>query len=572
MCSSFDYKTAMHIELNDRSRTLLRAIAVAVISFASAVTLSGCASTPPPPEPYPEISARITAGEEVAADALRASFIAADDLPERLQRLAPLERQVLQMIEDEPLRLGSIGSAILDAYYGSLAGHYAMKTYYERVESAEAAAIHSAWLDKLMGAIENSGDGERTAPYIVLSASEAETWLRLTERSVVGTLYQTSDEIQFGLVTLSKPPQGRLETRHFDLQIAYDAVRRQAQGPEGGDFSPELLIRFLAGQNDSAAQAAIGTFFALSGDGESAINWLHAASRSGNVLANLMLARVHWQRADAAEGELRDTEFGAVLDNYLHAIALGSDEAMLRLGTLYIGGVYGEDNVASGLPLLEQADGLGSAEAAMYLGHLYYAGDTVERDIARADHYYRRGAENGGVRTRATYVRFLLDDDAESFANADAVTWLRDVAEGDAQANVLLGYVNARGLGVTQSLRTAQRHFREAVDAAPDNADIINEVAWTLTVSQFDALRDERYALSIMTKMMESNPTARQNPAFIDTWAAAHAANGQFERAIELQTEALAAAREGDDEDVIVELESHLALFQSGDVVIDPIP
>lgn len=562
----------MHNEMNRWVRSALRALSSALISALAITILTGCASAPPPPEPYPEITARITAGEEVSAEALRASFIAADDLPERLQRLAPLERQVLQMIEDEPLRLGSIGSAILDAYYGSLAGHYAMKTYYDRVESEDASALHSAWLERLSGAIENSGDGGRDAPYVVLSASEAETWLRLADRSVVGTLYQTSDELPFGLVTLSKPTDGPLETKTFDLQIAYDAVRRQAEGPDGGDFSPELLIRFLAGQNDSAAQAAIGTFFALSGDGESAINWLHASSRSGNVLANLMLARVHWQRADAAEGELRKTEFDAVLDNYLHAIALGSDEAMLRLGTLYIGGVYGEDNVASGLPLLEQADTLGNADAAMYLGHLYYAGDTVERDIERADGYYRRGAENGNVRTRATYVRFLLDDDAEAFASEQAIDWLREVADGDAQANVLLGYANARGLGIQQNLRAAKNSFRAAVDAAPDDADIVNEVAWTLTVSQYDALRDERYALGIMTTMMESNPTARQNPAFIDTWAAAHAANGEFKRAIELQTEALAAAREGEDEDVIAELESHLELFNAGDVVIDPIP
>ena len=74
-------------------------------------------------------------------------------------------------------------------------------------------------------------------------------------------------------------------------------------------------------------------------------------------------------------------------------------------------------------------------EAAMYLGHMYYSGESVERDLARANAYYRRGAEAGDVRTRSTYLRFLLDDDAVDFASPEAVSWLVDVAAGDAGAS-----------------------------------------------------------------------------------------------------------------------------------------
>ena len=33
-------------------------------------------------------------------------------------------------MEDEPLRLGAVGSAILDLYYASLAGHQALAKFY----------------------------------------------------------------------------------------------------------------------------------------------------------------------------------------------------------------------------------------------------------------------------------------------------------------------------------------------------------------------------------------------------------------------------------------------------------
>lgn len=535
------------------------------------LAFTGCASQTPP-EPYDSVAARITAGEDVSAATLRRSFLTAPDFPSRLQKLGPLEQQVMQMIDDEPLRLGSIGSAALDIYYGSLAGHYAMRAYYERVGAEDAVAIHDGWLNKLIDDLEAGGDGTTDSPFQVLSATEARAYLRSKGRSAVGSMYQTSDSRPFGMVTLTKPESGPLVTSHFDLRPAFEAVRHEVDGPEGTDFSPELLIRYLAGQNDSAAQAAIGTFFALSGDSESAINWLHASSRSGNLLANLMLARVHWQRADDAEGDTRDEEFDRVLDNYLHAIALGSDEAMLRLGTLYLGGVYGDDNESAGIPLLDQADELGNNAATLYLGHLYYSGEVVEQDYAKANAYYQRAAEDGQLRERTTYVRFLLDEKAAAFANKQAIALLEESGGDSAEANILLGYSKARGLGVDVAAKEAVDHFKHAVKLSPGNADIINEVAWTLTVSHIDELRRERYALNIMTKMMESDAVARANPAFLDTWAAAHAANGEFDRAISIQNEALVGARENGDESTIEELESHMALFREGGVVIDPVP
>ena len=62
------------------------------------------------------------------------------------------------------------------------------------------------------------------------------------------------------------------------------------------------------------------------------------------------------------------------------------------------------------------------------------------------------------------------------------------------------------------------------VDEARTDPNIVNEVAWTLTVSDRDSLRRERYAREIMDHLMEANEAARQRPEYLDTWAATYAA------------------------------------------------
>ena len=71
---------------------------------------------------------------------------------------------------------------------------------------------------------------------------------------------------------------------------------------------------------------------------------------------------------------------------------------------------------------------------------------------------------------------------------------------------------------------------------------------------------------------MNGDATARQNPAYLDTWAAANAATGDFQRAVTLQQQAVKAAREQEDSEVITVLEAHLDAFQRGQTIIDPVP
>ena len=66
--------------------------------------------------------------EPLAAAQRRAEFLAGDDLPKRMDRLIELESEAIKLMEYEPLKLGAIGSAILDLNQGSLVGHHVLQT------------------------------------------------------------------------------------------------------------------------------------------------------------------------------------------------------------------------------------------------------------------------------------------------------------------------------------------------------------------------------------------------------------------------------------------------------------
>ena len=123
-------------------------------------------------------------------------------------------------------------------------------------------------------------------------------------------------------------------------------------------------------------------------------------------------------------------------------------------------------------------------------------------------------------------------------------------------------------------VRRARGWLKRAAKAAPDDASVVNEVAWTLTVSQIRRLRDERYALKIMDRVMaDENNAARLNPAYLDTWAAAYAANGDFERAIAVQQMAIEQARSSDESnDDLPVLRQHLDAFRAGELISEDVP
>lgn len=556
------------------SRLLLNSI------FALLLTLAGCQSTG---------SGASHDGPTVAS--LRTDFINAPDMPANLKRLTELEAQALQLADDEPLKLGSLGTAILDLYYGSLTGHYVMQRFYDHVENTETAALHADWVSRIRADMGKEGAGTVDQPYTAITTVEPVAFARSEGLVPVGSIYRTNKETPFALLMLAKPKQGNLKNLHFTLDTVYQASE-QTLKKKDGQFTPFELMAHLARNGDTAAQAAIGAYLGSHDRYDDATGWLRASSRSGNVLANNLLARVFWEQASVAKNDdTRAAALDQVLENYMHAIALGSTDAAYALSVLYLNEHYGAENVSAGLPLLQQAADADHLGAILYSAHLNYAGEKVPQNINIAEGYYRRAAELESAPGQRAYAKFLLDREhaVGLEPHPETLTWLNNLAEqNDPEAMVLLGNYHARGVATRSNAKRAVKWFEKAVTTAKQSANIVNEVAWTLAVTDQPKLKRAKYAMTIMSEMMQSDKVARTNSAYLDTWAATFAANEQFERAVEVQSEALEqatrdlaeaqakatpeASNVGEAQAVVDELEQHLTDFSARRSLSEPVP
>ncbi len=516
----------------------------------------------------------------------RQQFLASDSYSTDLKRLLELEQQALALIEDEPLKLGSIGAAILEIYPASQTGHYALQHYYDHVEALDALTDHTTRLEAIQNTMTSSGDGTPATPFDVMTIYDAQTYARTINNSPVGSIYQTDDDQPLLYLMVTRPQGARLRQVYFDISHLLDGLLSDGDhanantSPESNSANKEMqpwaVIRVLANKMDTAAQTAIGAFLTKNRKFENAIGWLKVASRSGNILANTLLARIYWQLAEQAEGDAKQVEYRDLsLENYLHAIALGSTDSMYSLAGLYLNDFYGVENRDAAIPLLRQAGELGHAESLLYLAHLYNVGQQVDADRAKAILYFEKAASLANPRATINYARFLIADAAKGNPEIETpiVDWLRKLTADDhAEAMIMLGNLYARGVTVRASTRKAIRWYKKAVKSAPDDPDIVNEVVWTLTVSDVAGLKRTRYAHRLMKRLIENNDDAVNRPEYLDTWAATHAATGDFKQATIIQDRAIQVATQQSREDVLTILQEHLDQFKAKQAITEVAP
>ena len=135
--------------------------------------------------------------------------------------------------------------------------------------------------------------------------------------------------------------------------------------------------------------------------------------------------------------------------------------------------------------------------------------------------YFAKAAELNNPKAIISYARYIANSPNQS-AKTQIIPLLSSLAEsGDAEAMVVLGNMFAKGVGVKPSTRKAIRWYKKAVSKVQashhGDAAIVNEVAWTLAVTDRKGLHQPGYAQTIMDAMMNGNKQVQRHPEYLDT-------------------------------------------------------
>lgn len=108
----------------------------------------------------------------------------------------------------------------------------------------------------------------------------------------------------------------------------------------------------------------------------------------------------------------------------------------------------------------------------------------------------------------------------------------------------------------------AADHFQSLLRLAPDSLPAANSLAWILATSADPDLRRPEEALRQAAAVCEATGYAMAEP--LDTLAAAYAAMGRYEEAVETARRALNAARKADEHASAQSIEERLRLYEQG--------
>jgi tetratricopeptide (TPR) repeat protein len=212
---------------------------------------------------------------------------------------------------------------------------------------------------------------------------------------------------------------------------------------------------------------------------------------------------------------------------------------------------------------LEFDDDTGLAEIHALLGHAL--AETGELDEALAHYEAAVGVDPGFAEARGNLGILLV----RSGRLDAAVPHLeRAVARRPELATVhkaLAEVASRRG-------RTAEaiRHYRDVLRLEPGSLEVANNLAWILATTADPALRDPAEALRLVGAVAAAFP--EPPPTLLDTLAAAQAATGRFNAAMQTADAAVRGARALGNEALAAQVTARRALYAAGRPYVGPAP
>ena len=452
---------------------------------------------------YPDLAADFLAGEAVDPAALERAWLATADFHERVDALAarPADREA------------NI-DARLALYAGDLAAHAAKA----RHADGTVAARHAALADRLFDAILATGDGSSERPWRVSSRGDAIAVVDRLGLETVGGYYQSPADRPLTLrLTVRETAGATSEERVFELSHVFQNYQRQlAHRSAGTPFTPLHLIERFAQRGESEALTSMGV---IAREGHSTTGLRTAAerfteaARSGNQVAEALLAELYMQQAERLEDGRRAQALAEAERGFRRAAATGSSYATYRLGLLAV--AAGEPD--SGLALLEDAAAAGEAAAMRQLAEYYRDGVHVPADPERALELYRTLHALGDVKGRYSYAYWALREEDGAATDIAALEALRaNVDDGHALSVALLGDLYALGAHMPANHPRALQLWRQAA-LDSDTLGAAHGIARAL-VRNPPGLADPAFAAELLEQWL-TGARGRDNPECTRCWA-----------------------------------------------------
>jgi TPR repeat protein len=284
------------------------------------------------------------------------------------------------------------------------------------------------------------------------------------------------------------------------------------------------LIRTAARRGLAPAQGYLGWLYFTGtkdvSDAKEAERWLILAAKQGDAHATSMLAHLYMTRPP---GE-KSPDLVARLFERSAELTENGARGMLAWTLLY--GPKEKRDPALAEYLLLKAAQARDANAAFRLGSEYLSGAALKRDLAQGAHWITEASKQ-----RHTHASLRLCD------------------------------LTARGIGVPKDAEYAQHLLKTALGSASIAEK--NDFAWQLTVDPHADLRNPELALQILEPALAAIDAPRAG--HVDTLAAAYAATGKFEQAVETQRRAIElAGKQPGHAEVLQELQARLDLYKAG--------
>lgn len=318
-------------------------------------------------------------------------------------------------------------------------------------------------------------------------------------------------------------------------------------------------LRDLAAQaGNPEAQAALA-FALLEHDPQArkrdeAMRWMQSAANAGNVSAQRYMAYRAIRERDWAEAEAW----------LMDPVIRGDFASILLVASLYeaeVSGVHGTLERAITVYRM-MAETMNSAEARRRLARLALAGKGMERDAEQARQWLVVDAEAGDHLSQGALGMAYLNGDFGAPDEQAAMRWLQPALDAGA-TQVQVNY--AGWLYFTKATTDARKHAMTLWRKAHEQGEALasNNLAWAYCTSPDPAIHDAPKGLRIADGM---GPAVDMTAASLDTRAACHAANGDFDGARRYQTKAIELVAElepADGEEDNTASDGSLAGFQS---------